>query len=117
SHYATERALAESGIAWTILRNSLYAEYQAPEAERAIQSGRLVHNRGDGKVAYVSREDCARAAVAVLAAGGHTNTVYDITGPERYGAAELARLYGELGGCSIENVPLGDEDFVAGMVG
>lgn len=117
SHYETERALAESGIAWTVLRNSLYAEYQAPEAERAIQSGRLVHNRGDGRTAYVSREDCARAAAAVLADGGHANTFYDITGPKAYSAAELAKLYGELGGCRIENVPVDDAQFVAGMVG
>ena len=46
SHYATEQALARSGIAWTILRNSLYADYQAPEATQAIASGALVHNRG-----------------------------------------------------------------------
>src|SRR5690606_5277340 len=51
SHYATEQALAESGLSWTVLRNSLYAEYQAIEAQRAIESGKPVHNRGDGEVA------------------------------------------------------------------
>jgi NAD(P)H dehydrogenase (quinone) len=59
SHYATEQALARSGMSWTILRNSLYADYQIPEADRAIAAGALVHNRGAGKVAYVAREDCA----------------------------------------------------------
>src|SRR5690606_3616987 len=102
SHYATEQALAESGVAFTILRNSLYAEYQAPEAKRAIESGTLVHNRGDGAVAYVSREDCARAAAAVLAGGGHERAVYDITGPERYAATDLAWLYAELGGSAVQ---------------
>ncbi|MBN1237329.1 MAG: SDR family oxidoreductase [Gammaproteobacteria bacterium] len=117
SHYATERALADSGIGWTVLRNSLYAEYQAADAERAIRSGRLVHNRGDGTVAYVSREDCARAAAAVLVGGGHDRAVYDITGPERYGAADLARLYGQLGSRNVEQLSLADDEFIASLVG
>ena len=42
SHYATEQALRASGLAWTILRNSLYADYQLPEATQAIATGALV---------------------------------------------------------------------------
>ena len=58
SHHFTERALADSGMAFTVLRNSLYADFQVPEAARAIETGTLVHNRGDGRVAtYVARED------------------------------------------------------------
>jgi NAD(P)H dehydrogenase (quinone) len=117
SHYATERALAESGIAWTVLRNSLYAEYQAAEAKDAIETGRLAHNRGDGRVAYVSREDCARAAAAILLAMGHDGSIYDITGSETYDASDLAALYSELGGCDVEIVALSDERFVASLVG
>ena len=39
SHHATEQALAESGLAWTVLRDSLYSEYQVPEAAQAVASG------------------------------------------------------------------------------
>src|SRR5918997_2267094 len=63
-HRETEKALRESGLAWTALRNGLYAEYQVPAGAQAIVSGRLFHNNGDGKTAYVSREDCAAAAAA-----------------------------------------------------
>lgn len=117
SHRATEDALAASGLAWTFLRNGLYAEYQAPEAAAAIERGRLVHNRGEGQVAYVSREDCAAVAAAVLAGSGHEGRVYDVTGPEPLGAAELAALYGELGDSPVEAVPLGDEELVSTLVG
>lgn len=117
SHHATEQALAASGLAWTVLRNSLYAEYQAAEAEHSIAAGKLIHNRGDGNVAYVSREDCARAAAAVLVDGGHENTVHDVTGPEAFDAAALAALYGELGGCEVEPVAVGDAALVAMLVG
>jgi NAD(P)H dehydrogenase (quinone) len=118
SHRATEDALRESGLTWTFLRNGLYAEYQLPEALFAVSSGTLAHNRGSGRAAYISRDDCAAAAAAVISTPGHENASYDITGPEALGAAELAALYGELaGGRSIEVVELDDETFKAGMVG
>jgi NAD(P)H dehydrogenase (quinone) len=117
SHRATERALQESGLSFTFLRNSLYAEFQVAEAVRALTSGTLVHNRGDGRVAYVSREDCAAAAAAVLTTPGHDRVAYDITGPEPLGAAELAALYTELSGRPIEIAEVDDETLRAGMIG
>ena len=90
SHHATEQALKQSGLGWTILRNSLYADYQLPEAKRAIETGELVHNRGRGVTAYVAREDCAAVAAAVLLEGGHESAVYDITGREAFSADDLA---------------------------
>ncbi len=117
SHHATERALAESGLAWTVLRNSLYAEYQAAEAAQAIATGELAHNRGDGRIAYVSRADCALVAAAVLATAGHEGRVYDVTGPALFSAHDLAALYGELGGRVVADVSLDDDAFVARLAG
>jgi NAD(P)H dehydrogenase (quinone) len=117
SHHATEQAVIESGVPWTFLRNSLYADYQVADAVRCLAGGTFVHNRGDGRVAYVSREDCAAAAAAVLNTSGHENVAYDITGPAAFSAAELASLYTELGGRPIEVVDLDDETFKAGIIG
>jgi NAD(P)H dehydrogenase (quinone) len=117
SHYETECALEASGLTWTFLRNSLYAEYQVAEAARSIATGTLVHNRGDGRVAYVSREDCAAVAAAVLTTPGHERRSYDVTGPESFSASDLAVLYGQVGGRTVEAVALDDESFVAGLVG
>jgi NAD(P)H dehydrogenase (quinone) len=117
SHYATERALEASGLGWTVLRNSLYADYQVAEAARAIETGLLVHNRGDGAVAYVARDDCAAAAAAVLLQSGHAGAVYDITGGERYTSDALAALYAELGSRPVEVRRVDDAAFVAGLVG
>jgi NAD(P)H dehydrogenase (quinone) len=115
-HHFTEHKLAESGLACTVLRNSLYAEYQVPEATQAIATGKLVHNRGSGRVAYVAREDCAAVAAAVLAGEGHAGAVYDVTGPRAFDAAALAALYGERGGRHVEAVAVDDATFVAGIV-
>ena len=115
-HYFTEQALRRSGMKWTILRNSLYADYQVPEALRAIKASSFVHIRGAGRVAYVARDDCAAVAAAMLMDGGHEGAVYDVTGPYAYDATELATLYGELGGHSVEAVALDDATFIAGLV-
>jgi NAD(P)H dehydrogenase (quinone) len=117
SHHATEQALAASGIAWTVLRDSLYSEYQVPEAGQAIAAGTLTHNRGDGQIAYVSREDCAAVAAAVLTGSGHEGHVYDVTGPELVTARELATLYGELGGREVRDDALDDEAFTELLAG
>jgi NAD(P)H dehydrogenase (quinone) len=117
SHFATEQALAASGLGWTVLRNSLYADYQAAEALRAVETGVLLHNRGGGSVAYVAREDCAAAAAAVLLQRGHDAAIYDITGGEKYTADALAVLYSELGGRRVEARAIDDAAFVAGLVG
>lgn len=117
SHHATEEALAASGLAWTVLRDSLYSEYQVPEATQAIAAGALTHNRGDGRIAYVSRQDCAAVAAQVLTGSGHEGRVYDVTGPELFTARELAALYGELGGREVRDDALDDEAFTELLAG
>jgi NAD(P)H dehydrogenase (quinone) len=115
-HRATEEALIASGVPYTVLRNGLYSEYRIPEAEVAIASGKFHHNQGDGATAYVSREDCAAAAAAVLAgAAEHENKVYNITGSELLSGADLARIYGAAGGVDVEAVALDDASFEAGL--
>ena len=116
-HHATEEALKASGVAYTFLRNGLYAEYRVPEAQGAIATGTLRYNTGDGATAYVSREDCAAAAAAVLAGGDeHANQAYTITGPELLSAEDLAKVYASVGGVAVEAVPVDDDAFVAGLV-
>ena len=116
-HKATEEALRASGLAWTFLRNNLYAEYQVPTAAQAIATGQLVTNAADGRTAFVSRDDCAAAAAAVLTSAGHENTAYDITGPEAVSAEDIAALAGEIGGKDIDVVHVDDDGFVAGLTG
>jgi NAD(P)H dehydrogenase (quinone) len=110
SHRETEEALRDSGMAWTMLRNNIYAEFQGPVVAQARASGRLYTSIGEGRIAFVSREDCAAAAAAVLTQDGHEGQAYDITGPEAIGAADLAALAG------AEVVPVDDEAVIAGMI-
>ncbi len=116
SHHATELAARDSGLAWTFLRNSLYSDFQVPVVAQAIASGQLVTSAGDGRVAYVSRDDCAAAAAAVLVQDGHEGMAYDITGPKAIAPQDLAALAAELGGRPVEVVAVDDDALVAGMI-
>lgn len=114
-HADTERALRESNVRWTMLRNNLYAHMQVPGIAQAVASGQLVTNGGVGATAYVTREDCARVAAAVLIQDGHEGQAYDVTGPEALSATDLVALAHEIGGRDIELVNVDDATFMAGL--
>jgi NAD(P)H dehydrogenase (quinone) len=116
-HTATEQTLRESGLAWTALRNNIYAHMQVPTVQQAIAAGQLVTNAGDGGVAYVTREDCAATAVAVLTQDGHEDRAYDITGSQAVTAADLAALATEFGGKPVQLVQVDDGAYVTGLIG
>lgn len=117
SHRATEEQLRASGVEWTILRCGFYADFQAFEAADALASGELVHNRGDGRCAYVARADIARSAAVVLAEDGHEGAVYELTGPEALSADELAELYSRVGDSPVETTGLDDDAYLAAIGG
>ena len=110
-HDATERALRDSGLTWTMLRNSVYSDFLVPPAQAALAHGAHVTNAGDGRVGYVTREDCARAAAAVLTGTGHENVVYDITGPEAVDADRLAAAFAAAGGAPVAVQRVDDATF------
>jgi NAD(P)H dehydrogenase (quinone) len=114
SHRATEDALRASGLGWTFLRNSIYADMLLRSAPAALATGKLVSNEGEGRTSYVSRADCAAAAAAVLA-DDHDGKAYDITGPEALSARDVAALLAELSGKPVEAVLVDDDTWVAGM--
>jgi len=115
-HAATEDALRASGLAWTMLRNNLYAEFQLDTIAHAAASGQLFTNTADGAAAYVSRVDCAAVAVGVLTGKGHAGHAYDITGPSALTASDLAEIAAKRAGRAVEVVQVDDESYAAGLV-
>jgi NAD(P)H dehydrogenase (quinone) len=101
-HRRTERILQDSGVAWTLLRNQIYANGLVDQAVQIVRDGALVTHTPDARVAYVTREDCAAAAAAVLATPGHENKAYNITGPDAIGPGELVELASEISGKRVE---------------
>ena len=105
-HYQTEEILKKSGVAWTMLRNSIYMDGLVQQAAKMVADGKATAPGGDEvRIGYVTREDCAAAAAAVLSTPGHDNKVYDITGPELVGVREIAAAASAVTGKKIELVP------------
>lgn len=98
-HLATEVALKESGLVYTILRNGWYTENYTGSAKSAIGAGAFIGCAGDGKIASAARVDYAEAAAVVLAGEGHENKIYELAGDEAYTltklAAEISRQTGK----------------------
>jgi NAD(P)H dehydrogenase (quinone) len=100
-HFQTEEILKNSGVKWTMLRNSIYQDVLVGQAARMVAEGRAVVPAKEVKLGYVSREDCAAAAAAVLTTAGTENKAYDITGPELIGQREIAAAASAVTGKTI----------------
>ena len=61
----------------------------------AIKKGVLQAATGEGKTAYITAEDVAKVAVKALTEPNFRAGVYDLTGPEAYSLADLAKLVSE----------------------
>ncbi|MBO1333821.1 NAD(P)H-binding protein [Streptomyces sp. VRA16 Mangrove soil] len=94
AHRWTERRLRESPLAWTVLRNGLYAEllsFLAAPGPDGVISAPL----GTGRLAAVARDDLAEIAARVaLAPAPHAGRTYELVGEVPLGGAELARATG-----------------------
>jgi NAD(P)H dehydrogenase (quinone) len=115
-HYWTEQAIAASPVGWTILRNNLYAEVAQGGLVQAAASGKLFTATHGGGRSYVTRDDCARAAAAALAASFDGRRILDVTGPAAVTQAELAAMASAITGRSIEPVDVSYDALVDGMV-
>jgi NAD(P)H dehydrogenase (quinone) len=113
-HLATERMIEKSGLAYTHLRDSLYAEAVATAmAIPALAAGHKPENAGQGRVPIVSRDDCVATAVGVLTQDGHANKAYNITGPELWTLPDAMALVSQMAGKPIKIEPVDDEGMYA----
>jgi NAD(P)H dehydrogenase (quinone) len=115
-HLETENLIKASGLSYTILRNLPYAENIFYSIPNAIAMGTLYGAAGSGKVAYVTKQDCADAAVGALLSNNYTNTIVDITGPEAISHFELAKIISEVTGKNVNYVDLPEIDFKNGLL-
>jgi NAD(P)H dehydrogenase (quinone) len=92
-HHATEEHIRPSGARYTFLRSSLYADF-VPYFTGG--DGIIRGPAGNGRVAWVARDDIADVVVAVLLGDGYDGETYDMTGPEALTMAETAETLGRV---------------------
>lgn len=79
-HIETEQMLADSGIAYALLRNGWYTENYLASAPPALEHGVFIGAAGEGKIASATRADYAAAAARVIASEGHEGKIYELAG-------------------------------------
>jgi NAD(P)H dehydrogenase (quinone) len=116
-HVATEKALAESGIPFALLRNGWYTENYLASAPPAMEHGVFIGSAGEGKIASATREDYAAAAAKVIAEEGHAGKVYELAGDHAWTLSELAAELSKQSGKSVSYQNLSEADFSAALKG
>ena len=106
---AVERALQQSGMAYTILQPSYFMEVWLSPALGFDPGAGTVRVYGDGTrpISWISYRDVAHAAAAAVGATSARNTVVELGGPQALSPLEVVQLFEAAGkrDIHIECVP------------
>lgn len=108
-----ESKLRLSGMEWTILRNGMYLDPVADWAPALADTGRLPYPVQHGRVAYICRDDLARASAAACLESGHAGRLYELTGSESLSMPELASALADATGRPIAFERVSEAEFAA----
>lgn len=114
-HAATEQLLADSGIAWTALRNGFYAHSLSRLLGPWQQTGTITAP-ADGPVSWTDRDDAAEAAAVILAGDRAFDGPVTLTARQAVTFDDVAALASEKTGRDIERITLDDEEWIAAKV-
>lgn len=115
-HRPVERAIEESGLAWTILRPASFMQnfvnFMAPTIRGQHAMYTLIP---DARFNHVDTRDVARVAATVLTRDGHDGRAYTLTGPRSFSYREAAATIGAVTETPVQVVGLDEPDARAGM--
>ncbi|RUT33628.1 SDR family oxidoreductase [Paenibacillus zeisoli] len=109
-HAATEQLLANSGAAFTSLRNGFYAASAFPLFSEAIQTGELIAPE-DGPIAWTTHADLAKATAAILIEHKFEGSTPNLTAAEAIRMDDIASMASELIGRPIRRVVVSDDEY------
>jgi NAD(P)H dehydrogenase (quinone) len=102
-HWATEEHLRSVGVAHTILRDNIYADFTP---HFIGTDGSIRGPAGDGRVVVVAQADIAEVAVAVLTSNGaYDGRTLNLTGPEALTMNEIAAILSDHLGRTVYYIP------------
>ncbi|MDM2788803.1 SDR family oxidoreductase [Citrobacter sp. Cpo113] len=116
-HVATEKMLAESGIAYALLRNGWYTENYLASAPAALEHGVFIGAAGEGKIASATRADYAAAAARVISEDVHSGKTYELVGDAGWTLSQLAAELAKQSGKKVVYQNLSEADFAAALKG
>jgi uncharacterized protein YbjT (DUF2867 family) len=111
-----ERALADSGAEWTVVRSSWFAQnFDEGFLGDAVRSGVLEFPAGAVEEPFISADDIADIAVAALTGDRHAGQVYDVTGPRLLTFGDAAAEISQAAGIAVQYVPISFDEFAAAL--
>lgn len=116
-HVQTEKALAESGVPYALLRNGWYTENYLASVPPALEHGVFIGAAGEGKIASATRTDYAAAAAKVISEEGHAGKIYELAGDNAWTLSELAAELSKQSGKKVAYQNLSEADFAAALKG
>lgn len=106
-----ESKLRLSGLDWTILRNGMYLDPIADWVPELVEMGRLPYPVKEGRVAYISRDDLARATAAACLDSRHAGQLYELSGAEALTMSKLAEIISSVTGRPVRFDSIGEEEY------
>lgn len=113
SHFQTEDYIKESGLTYTILRNTMYADALTQILGSNALNQDINLPGGTGKVPYALRREMGEATANLLLQDGHENSTYNITGSNSFGYTELAAALSNLKRDTIKYNDISEDDLKA----
>lgn len=107
-HAWTESYIENTDLDYIFLRNSQYAEAMISNYFAMVENGILANNQADGKMAYISRQDCAIAAAYAMASK-LKHSILNINGPELLTISDFVQIGNEVSGHDVKYQVVSDE--------
>ena len=101
-----EEAVTRGGLDWTILRPGGFASNAMQWAEQVRTTRTVAAPFADVAIPIIDPDDIAAVAAVVLRADGHTEKIYELSGPARISPREQAAAIGEALGEPVRFVEL-----------
>ncbi|MEV4292444.1 NAD(P)H-binding protein [Nonomuraea bangladeshensis] len=111
-----ERAVRESGLAWTILRPGGFASNALAWAGTVRAHRTVAAPFGDVALPAVDPADLAEVAAVTLREDGHEGRTYELTGPRATSPRERAAAIGAALGTEVRFTEQSPEEARAGML-
>ncbi len=114
AHGQVHQWLMDNCDDWAVLRPSAFMQNFAEGSHLATIRGEdaIYSNTGDGRVPFISADDIARAALALLTGPAGVNRDFDITGGEAMSYDQVAEQIGQACGRRISHVRISTEALV-----
>jgi NAD(P)H dehydrogenase (quinone) len=112
SDKATEQAIKDSGIPYTILRNTLYIDtVPLLLGDKVFDEGVRVPG-GSGRAPLVLRSELAEANALVLTQDAHENKIYTLGASEAFSFADIAAVFSEIKETPVPYVDITVQEFI-----